>query len=590
MKIEVHKLGGLRTILDIDPSATNGATIGRNVWNADGTLFSPASGSGAPVSVSDWSLVLNVPPNVQALADIGTTGLYVVTGPGTSVTRSIGGVSGQIDVTNGDGVSGAPQIGLADVPNGGDGAFLLFYRDAKGRVVSTTPGTSDDVTEGLLNLYFTAARVRATTLTGLDTSLTGPVAATDTVLQAFGKLAGQQYTYDDLKASLVAGANITLTPDDIAQTITITGTGGGGGGGVSTVTGGTGIAVDNTDPDNPVVALSSGSITSLARADSALQPSAIGTTVQPYDADLTAWAAIAPSAKANSGSVGSSALTMATARLLGRTTAGTGAVEELQVGTGLSLGTAGMLSLSANLQSWSGIAPSSKADASALANYLPLAAGAGSPLTGPLVIGTSSTNSTYVSLGNTAPGGRSYTIFSSGGGPAPAGSYGIYDNTAGALRFVMDASGNVALGASTPVAKVDIRTATNNGIRVSDGTYTGVMFASGLGGLAFGTTSNHPVYFLANNANVGRITQSGQLFAVGGMYPGDGTVSLVGSAGQLTCSGQMVVSGSFLGLGAAANEFYRANNNSTSIVRQPRWFIGGADPGAAAAEGDCYVP
>lgn len=40
---------------------------------------------------------------------------------------------------------------------------------------------------------------------------------------------------------------------------------------------------------------------------------------------------------AGSGAVGSSALTMATARLLGRTTASTGAIEEITVGSGLTL-------------------------------------------------------------------------------------------------------------------------------------------------------------------------------------------------------------------------------------------------------------
>src|SRR5690606_22755869 len=43
-------------------------------------------------------------------------------------------------------------------------------------------------------------------------------------------------------------------------------------GGVSTVNSGTGISVDNTDPENPIINLSSSSIASLALADSAMQP------------------------------------------------------------------------------------------------------------------------------------------------------------------------------------------------------------------------------------------------------------------------------------------------------------------------------
>jgi hypothetical protein len=57
------------------------------------------------------------------------------------------------------------------------------------------------------------------------------------------------------------------------------------------------------------------------------------------------------------GAITSSGLTMATARILGRTTASTGAIEELTVGAGLLL-SGGALTASANLQTFSGIAPS----------------------------------------------------------------------------------------------------------------------------------------------------------------------------------------------------------------------------------------
>jgi hypothetical protein len=67
-------------------------------------------------------------------------------------------------------------------------------------------------------------------------------------------------------------------------------------------------------------------------ADSAVQPGDLGTAAA---ADTTAFAA--------SGSITSSGLTQSTARILGRTTASTGAVEEIQIGSGLSL-SAGELS------------------------------------------------------------------------------------------------------------------------------------------------------------------------------------------------------------------------------------------------------
>lgn len=114
MKIEVHIQGGLRKIIDITPGATVGATIGTNVFNADGTLFVPSqSGGTSQLSITSWELILNIPPNVTALANTATTGLYVVTGSGTSATRTI--VAGDgVDVSNGNGVVGNPVVSHAN--------------------------------------------------------------------------------------------------------------------------------------------------------------------------------------------------------------------------------------------------------------------------------------------------------------------------------------------------------------------------------------------------------------------------------------------------------------------------------------------
>ena len=50
------------------------------------------------------------------------------------------------------------------------------------------PTTTDGLAEGVTNLYFTAARVLAVALAGLDGTVTGAVTTTDNVLSAFGKL------------------------------------------------------------------------------------------------------------------------------------------------------------------------------------------------------------------------------------------------------------------------------------------------------------------------------------------------------------------------------------------------------------------
>lgn len=53
------------------------------------------------------------------------------------------------------------------------------------------PSSTDDVPEGSTNLYFAASRVRDVVLTGLSTATSATIAATDTILAAFGKLQAQ---------------------------------------------------------------------------------------------------------------------------------------------------------------------------------------------------------------------------------------------------------------------------------------------------------------------------------------------------------------------------------------------------------------
>ncbi len=57
--------------------------------------------------------------------------------------------------------------------------------------IPTSPGSTDEVTEGATRLYFTENRVRATILTGLSLVTNVAIAATDTVLSALGKLQKQ---------------------------------------------------------------------------------------------------------------------------------------------------------------------------------------------------------------------------------------------------------------------------------------------------------------------------------------------------------------------------------------------------------------
>lgn len=193
MKIEVHKQGGTRKVIDIEEGATKGARIGVNVWNQDGSLFVPAE-DGVPTDefpITYWSLIQEIPLNVVALAETTTTGIYAITGIGTSETRTIQPVAGETTVSDGDGVSGDPTIGLADLADSGGGEIRKFDRDEKGRVSGTSTATTDDLPEGAANLYFTAQRVRDVVLTGLSLASDADITAVDTALVAFGKLQAQ---------------------------------------------------------------------------------------------------------------------------------------------------------------------------------------------------------------------------------------------------------------------------------------------------------------------------------------------------------------------------------------------------------------
>ena len=90
-----------------------------------------------------------------------------------------------------------------------------------------SPGTTDNVPEGSTNLYHSAARVLGTVLAGLSLATSTAVAATDTALQAIGKLAARMALKEQ---TLTAGSNVTIDrtdPDNPIISASITGGGGG---------------------------------------------------------------------------------------------------------------------------------------------------------------------------------------------------------------------------------------------------------------------------------------------------------------------------------------------------------------------------
>lgn len=76
-------------------------------------------------------------------------------------TAEITGVAGQVEVLNGDGSQGNPEIGLAEVTDAGGGQLRKFDKDSYGRITGTSSATTDDLAEGAANLYYTDARATA---------------------------------------------------------------------------------------------------------------------------------------------------------------------------------------------------------------------------------------------------------------------------------------------------------------------------------------------------------------------------------------------------------------------------------------------
>ena len=81
----------------------------------------------------------------------------------------------------------------------------------------------------------------------------------------------------------------------------------------------------------------------------------------------------------------------------------------------------------------------------------------------------------------------------------------------GSGQFYKDASGNVGIGTSSPSSKLVVKAATDQGIWVTDGTYTGTFNPTSLGGVAVGTNGAYPLIFATNTTERMRIDSSGNV-------------------------------------------------------------------------------
>jgi len=169
------------------------------------------------------------------LGDMSVTGIVVKDGD-QWFARTIKGTPGNVTVVDGSGLAGDPTIDLETTgvtPGSYPNATVSV--DAFGRITAAEPGN------GQVGITFQDE--------GTPLGATGTVNTVDFV-----------------------GAGVTASRSGDVVTVNVSA----GSGGVASVSSGTGINVDNTDPLNPVVNLSSGSSASLALADTAIQASDLG--------------------------------------------------------------------------------------------------------------------------------------------------------------------------------------------------------------------------------------------------------------------------------------------------------------------------
>lgn len=137
----------------VETDATIGAVVGVNLRFADGTLVTEADF--APDTPGDarviWKYILEIPPNVTALAETTTAGLYTVTGPGASATRAIQDGDG-ILWQNRDGVAGNPRADF----------------DADTAKVAALPGATYSTLQKLLDLLLSPGIITGGVVTALN--------------------------------------------------------------------------------------------------------------------------------------------------------------------------------------------------------------------------------------------------------------------------------------------------------------------------------------------------------------------------------------------------------------------------------------
>jgi hypothetical protein len=190
-----------------------GIATGATANSSDATLLARANHTGTQTAstISDFSSTARgLFSGTGSISYNSTTGVFSYTAP-TVVSA----------FTNDAGYLIASDItGKADKASITGATKTKITYNAQGIVTAGADATTSDIAEGS-NLYHTDARVLSTALTGLSTSTSTAVTATDNILVAAGKLQAQVNT----NATAITGkqGTLTLTTTGTSGAATLTG-------------------------------------------------------------------------------------------------------------------------------------------------------------------------------------------------------------------------------------------------------------------------------------------------------------------------------------------------------------------------------